>query len=89
MRYGNDIFLSEHWEKLTGELNMDEQRVALILKSGTTYFVADILEEWGNAIRFMPEGVSMQPVLVFKSCIEAIKVMDRAQPRNKKPVDYG
>jgi hypothetical protein len=80
----HDINLTAYFERLTATLDyMEEHRVAMILTTGATYFVSNILQEWDNAIQFHPEGHMVQPLLVFKSCIEAIKIMDRPAPRAK------
>lgn len=78
-----DVNLAEHLDRLTESIDLGEHRVALILKSGSTYFIDGIVSEWSNAVYFRPEGQKMQPVLVFKSCIEAVKIMDRPTPRKK------
>jgi hypothetical protein len=60
------------------------QRIALVLKSGATYFIARVLDEWKDAVHLLPEGHDVPPVLVFKDCIEVVKVMDRPVPRKKE-----
>jgi hypothetical protein len=81
------VSLIDQFRVLTKDLDMDTHRVALSLSTtmGDKYFVADIVEEWENAIRFLPEGDdATQPMLVFKNCIEALRVMSRPQKRRKE-----
>lgn len=80
----NNVHLAHHLMRLRQQIDMETHRVALILNSGSTYFVRDMLEEWDNAVYFRPEGHEVQPVLVFKGCIEAVKIMDRPTPRKKE-----
>jgi hypothetical protein len=78
----HDICLAEFVRKQN--VDMTTQRIALVLKSGSTYFVAEVVDEWKNAVHLLPEGHDVPPVLVFKDCIEVVKVMDRPVPRKKE-----
>jgi hypothetical protein len=78
----DDICLAEFLR--SQDVDTTTQRIALVLKSGATYFVAQILSEWRNAVHLLPEGHDVPPVLVFKDCIEVVKVMDRPVPRKKE-----
>jgi hypothetical protein len=84
--HDDSVSLIEQFRVLTKDLDMDTHRVALSLSTtmGEKYFVADIMEEWDNAIRFLPEGEDAQPMLCFKNCIEALRVMSRPQKRRKE-----
>jgi hypothetical protein len=85
--HDDSVSLIHQFRVLTKDLDLETHRVALALNTtmGDKYFVADILEEWENAIRFLPEGDGdVQPILVFKNCIETLRIMTRPQKRRKE-----
>ena len=84
--HDQDVHIGTYVDQLHDDLDMDKHRIALGLTTtmGQKYFVAEVLEEWDNAIRFMPEGDGAQPVLVFKQCIETIHVVSRPLRRRNQ-----
>jgi hypothetical protein len=72
-----------------------KHRVLLVLVGDSQYYAADILEEWQDAVLFVPEvpGVSgppqplTEPWLVFKDRIEAVKITPRPPPRRGREDD--
>jgi hypothetical protein len=64
-------------------------RVTFCLDNGMRYYVADILEEWQNAVSFIPEPATPgsstpEPMLVFKDRITTVLLTERPPPRRGK-----
>jgi hypothetical protein len=69
-------------------------RVTFCLDSGMRYYVADVLEEWADAVAFIPElpgppgnPNASEPMLVFKDRITAVLRGGRAPPRRSREED--